>query len=128
MCSNALIGPALLRCHSRRASTPSRTRSFVSPAASAWRAPAISTGARAEIEAIKALRAALEKSNQSYWADRSEEQILAISAWVAFKEGARDQALKFMRAADSPFGATCLGKNVARAVRRSCSKLLTLRD
>ena len=56
-------------------------------------------GAKAEIEAIKALRAALEKANQSYWADRSEEQILAISAWVALKEGARDQALKFMRAA-----------------------------
>jgi tetratricopeptide (TPR) repeat protein len=56
-------------------------------------------GAKAEIEAIKALRAALEKSNQSYWADRSEEQMLAISAWVAFKEGARDQALKLMRAA-----------------------------
>src|SRR6267154_2333128 len=32
-------------------------------------------------------------------ADRSEEQMLAISAWVALKEGARDQALKFMRAA-----------------------------
>src|SRR4051812_34896422 len=47
------------------------------------------TGARAEIDAIKALRTALEKSNQSYWADRSEEQILAISAWIAFKEGAR---------------------------------------
>src|SRR5947209_8347720 len=56
-------------------------------------------GARAEIEAIKALRAALEKSNQSYWADRSEEQILAISAWIALKEDARDQAVKFMRAA-----------------------------
>ena len=56
-------------------------------------------GAKAEIEAIKVLRATLEKANQSYWADRSEEQILAISAWIAFKEGARDQALKFMRAA-----------------------------
>jgi tetratricopeptide (TPR) repeat protein len=56
-------------------------------------------GAKAEIEAIKALRAALEKSNQSYWADRSEEQILAISAWVALKEGAPDQALRFMRTA-----------------------------
>jgi tetratricopeptide (TPR) repeat protein len=56
-------------------------------------------GAKAEIEAIKALRASLEKSNQSYWAERSEEQILAISAWIALKEGARDQALKFMRAA-----------------------------
>jgi len=56
-------------------------------------------GAKAEIEAIKSLRAALERSNQSYWADRSEEQILAISAWVALKDGAPDQALKFMRAA-----------------------------
>src|SRR5215475_3723284 len=55
--------------------------------------------AKAEIEAIKTLRAALERANQSYWADRSEEQILAISAWIALKEGARDQALKFMRAA-----------------------------
>lgn len=56
-------------------------------------------GARAEIDAIKALRAALEKSNQSYWADRSEEQMLAISAWIALKEGAPEQAVKFMRAA-----------------------------
>ena len=56
-------------------------------------------GAKAEIDAIKALRAALEKSNQSYWADRSEEQMLAISAWIALKEGAPDQALRFMRAA-----------------------------
>jgi tetratricopeptide (TPR) repeat protein len=56
-------------------------------------------GAKAEIESIKALRAALEKANQSYWADRSEEQILAISAWIALKEGARDQAEKFMRTA-----------------------------
>jgi tetratricopeptide (TPR) repeat protein len=56
-------------------------------------------GAKGEIEAIKAIRAALEKSNQSYWADRSEEQILAISAWIALKEGATDQAVKFLRAA-----------------------------
>jgi hypothetical protein len=57
------------------------------------------TGAKSEIESMKALRAALEKANQSYWADRSEEQILAVSAWVALAEGARDQAVKFMRAA-----------------------------
>jgi tetratricopeptide (TPR) repeat protein len=56
-------------------------------------------GARGEIEAIKGLRTTLEQSNQSYWADRSEEQMLAISAWVAVAEGAREQALKFMRAA-----------------------------
>jgi len=56
-------------------------------------------GAKREIEAIQALRGALEKSNQSYWADRSEEQILAVSAWVALAEGAREQALKLLRAA-----------------------------
>ena len=56
-------------------------------------------GAKEEIEAIKALRAALEKANQSYWADRSEEQILTILAWIGLKEGTREQALKFMRAA-----------------------------
>jgi tetratricopeptide (TPR) repeat protein len=56
-------------------------------------------GAKAEIEAMKALRAALERVNDSYWADRTEEQMLTVSGWVAFKEGARDQAVKFMRAA-----------------------------
>jgi tetratricopeptide (TPR) repeat protein len=56
-------------------------------------------GAKAEIEAMKALRATLQRADQSYCADRTEEQMLAISAWVALKEGARDQALRFMRAA-----------------------------
>jgi len=56
-------------------------------------------GAKAEIEAMKALRAALERVNDSYWADRTEEQMLAVSAWIALKEGNRDQAVKFMRAA-----------------------------
>jgi len=63
------------------------------------------TGAKAEIEAMKALRAALERVNDSYWADRTEEQMLAVSAWIALKEGARDQALRFMRtAADNEDG------------------------
>jgi len=43
-------------------------------------------GAKREIEAIQALRSALQKSDQSYWADRSEEQMLAVSAWVALAE------------------------------------------
>ena len=55
--------------------------------------------AKREIEAMQALRTQLEKSSQSYWADRTEEQILAVSAWVAYAEGTRDQAIKFMRAA-----------------------------
>jgi tetratricopeptide (TPR) repeat protein len=56
-------------------------------------------GANAEIEAMKALRTTLQRADQSYWADRTEEQMLAISAWVAVKEGARDQAVRLMRAA-----------------------------
>lgn len=56
-------------------------------------------GAKREIEAIQMLHGELQKSRQSYWADRSEEQIAAVSAWAAHGEGARDQALKLMRAA-----------------------------
>jgi tetratricopeptide (TPR) repeat protein len=56
-------------------------------------------GAKAEVEAMKAARAALERVNDSYWADRTEEQMLAVLGWIALKEGARDQAVKFMRAA-----------------------------
>jgi tetratricopeptide (TPR) repeat protein len=55
--------------------------------------------AKREVQAMQELRAALEKSNQSYWADRTEEQMLAVSAWVAEAEGHRDQAVKLMRAA-----------------------------
>jgi tetratricopeptide (TPR) repeat protein len=52
-----------------------------------------------EIEAIKALRDVLAKANQSYWVDRSEEQMLAVTAWIAAKEGDRERAEKLMRAA-----------------------------
>jgi tetratricopeptide (TPR) repeat protein len=55
--------------------------------------------AKREIEAIRALHDDLRKTRQPYWADRSEEQMAAISAWVALAEGRRDEALKFMRAA-----------------------------
>ena len=56
-------------------------------------------GAKREIEAIQGLKKALEKAKDTYWAARSEEQILAVSAWVAYAEGAREQAVKLMRAA-----------------------------
>ena len=56
-------------------------------------------GARREVQALQELRSALEKSSQSYWADRTDEQILAVTAWVAHAEGAREQATKLMRAA-----------------------------
>jgi tetratricopeptide (TPR) repeat protein len=56
-------------------------------------------GAKGEIQALQDLRTALDKSSQSYWADRTEEQILAVSAWIALAEGSREQAVKLMRAA-----------------------------
>jgi tetratricopeptide (TPR) repeat protein len=56
-------------------------------------------GAKREIEAIQGSKAALVKAKDTYWAARSEEQSLAVSAWIALAEGARDQAVKLMRAA-----------------------------
>jgi tetratricopeptide (TPR) repeat protein len=56
-------------------------------------------GAKGEIEAMKVLRTTLQRADQSYWADRTEEQMLAVSAWILLKEGARDQAMRFMRTA-----------------------------
>jgi len=62
-------------------------------------------GAKGEIEAMKALRTTLQRADQSFWAARTEEQMLAISAWTLLKEGARDQAIRLMRsAADSEDG------------------------
>jgi tetratricopeptide (TPR) repeat protein len=56
-------------------------------------------GAKREVQALQELRSALEKSSQSYWADRTEEQMLAVMAWIAHREGDRDKAAKLMRAA-----------------------------
>jgi tetratricopeptide (TPR) repeat protein len=56
-------------------------------------------GAKREIQAMQEIRSALEKASQSYWADRTEEQMLAVSAWVTHAEGKRDEAVKLMRAA-----------------------------
>ena len=59
-------------------------------------------GAAREIDAMERLRAAMEKSGDGYWADRTREQILAVSAWVALAEGTKDRAATLMRqAADS---------------------------
>src|SRR5262247_1914867 len=55
--------------------------------------------ARADIEKLKAQRAALEKASQGYWAGQVEIQILGAQAWMAQGEGNKSDALKFMRAA-----------------------------
>jgi len=68
-------------------------------------------GAKSEVEAIQGIQKALLKAKDAYWAARSEEQILSVSAWVAFSEGSREQAVKLMRsAADGEDGSV---KNVA---------------
>ena len=47
----------------------------------------------------------LEKTNNSYWADRTEEQMLSVLGWVALAEGNKEQAERFMRtAADNEDG------------------------
>ena len=58
-----------------------------------------------EVEALRTLEAALDKARERYWADRTREQILAVSAWMAVAEGRRDAAIALMRrAADGEDG------------------------
>src|SRR5215510_6053118 len=56
-------------------------------------------GAKNEVEAIQGIQKALLKDKDAYWAARSQEQILTVSAWVALSEGSREQAVKLMRSA-----------------------------
>jgi tetratricopeptide (TPR) repeat protein len=56
-------------------------------------------GARREIDAMQRLRTAMAKAGDTYWADRTQEQILAVSAWVALSEDSKDQAVTLMRQA-----------------------------
>ena len=48
-------------------------------------------GAKREVEALDALRAALEKSGDSYWANRVQEQRQTVLAWMAYADGAARQ-------------------------------------
>ena len=56
-------------------------------------------GAKAEIDVMRSLQARMQKSDEAYWAARTQEQIDAVSAWVALAEGATDKAVALMRAA-----------------------------
>ena len=55
-------------------------------------------GARSEIDALKLLKQSLDKTS-TYWAARTEEQIYAVTAWVARAEGNKERAEALMRAA-----------------------------
>lgn len=56
-------------------------------------------GAKGELAAMQKLRATLEKTDNAYWADRTEEQMLAVTAWLALAEGDKAKAEQFMRTA-----------------------------
>ena len=56
-------------------------------------------GASKEIDAMQRLRTSMEKSGDAYWAARTAEQILAVSAWMTFADGAVDKAIAEARQA-----------------------------
>ena len=55
--------------------------------------------AQTDIGNLQELKAALEKTNQPYWAGQVDVQILAAQAWLAHSQGDRTEAVKLMRAA-----------------------------
>lgn len=57
------------------------------------------TTARAAVESIAQLRDQLAKSKETYWTEQVEIQRLGASAWLAFAEGRREEALGLMQQA-----------------------------
>ena len=55
--------------------------------------------AHAEIDKLRAIRAAFDGQYQVYWSEQTEAAILASQAWVAQAQGKRREAHKLMRAA-----------------------------
>ena len=55
--------------------------------------------ARAELDKLRAIRAAFDGRHQAYWTEQTETAILASQAWVAQAQGKRREAHKLMRAA-----------------------------
>jgi len=62
-------------------------------AARSGNAPAV----REEIERLETLRNAMLKANITYWEQQADIQIKVASAWAAFAEGNKQEALKLMR-------------------------------
>ena len=55
--------------------------------------------ARKEITRLQGVKQALVESKQDYWAEQTDIQIGAVSAWVAHAEDKKAEALKLMRSA-----------------------------
>jgi hypothetical protein len=54
---------------------------------------------RTAIDTLQQLRDKLAKAGESYWAEQVDIQRLGASAWLAFKEGRKEEALSTMKAA-----------------------------
>jgi tetratricopeptide (TPR) repeat protein len=54
-------------------------------------------GAERETEAMENLRAELAKADDPYWAARTEEQMMAVAAWIALARGDHAKAEELMR-------------------------------
>jgi pentatricopeptide repeat protein len=55
--------------------------------------------ARAAVEELKALQAAMEESGQTYWASLTEGQILTVEAWIELSLGNVERAVELETAA-----------------------------
>jgi tetratricopeptide (TPR) repeat protein len=55
--------------------------------------------AKKGIVRLQDVKKILTESKQDYWAEQTEIQITAVSAWTAFAGGKKDEALKLMRSA-----------------------------
>jgi tetratricopeptide (TPR) repeat protein len=55
--------------------------------------------ARNEIAHLQEIKRALVDSKQDYWAEQTDIQITAVSAWAAYEGGKKNDALKLMRSA-----------------------------
>jgi tetratricopeptide (TPR) repeat protein len=56
-------------------------------------------GAKTEVARLEALRDRMSAAKNTYWAEQSEIQRLAVSGWIARAEKRNDEALKLLRAA-----------------------------
>ncbi|MBV8031715.1 MAG: hypothetical protein JO035_09435, partial [Betaproteobacteria bacterium] len=68
-------------------------------------------GTEAEMAALEQLKASLKAGKQPYWADRVDEQLTTLAAWLSYARGEGDKALKLMRTAAD--GEDASVKNVA---------------
>jgi tetratricopeptide (TPR) repeat protein len=63
-------------------------------------------GAKNEVARLEALRGTMTAAKNTYWAEQSEIQRLAVMGWIARAEKRNDDAVKLMRAAADLEGGT----------------------